>query len=140
MTNLCRIPLVLLPFLLAAPIGAVKSQSAVPLPSGVKAVWDLENSYWEQTPTRERLCLNGLWRWQPSAESTSVPASGWGYFKVPGAWPGISDYMQKDCQTVFAHPDWKSTNLGRISAAWYQREITIPASWRGRKITLSAEY
>src|SRR2546423_4028326 len=128
MTNLCRIPLVLLPFLVAAPIGAVKSQSAVPLPSGVKAVWDLESAYREQTPTRERVCLNGLWRWQPGSEGgAAIPGGGWGYFKVPGCWPGITDYMQKDCQTVYAHSEWKSTNLASVRSAWYQREITIPA-------------
>ena len=47
--------------------------------------------------------------------------------------------MQKDCQTVFAHPAWKDAKLGDITAAWYQREIAIPADWAGRRITLCAE-
>ena len=47
--------------------------------------------------------------------------------------------MQKDCQTVFAHPAWKGAKLGDITAAWYQREIAIPADWAGRRITLYAE-
>src|SRR6266516_2166203 len=102
---------------------AARAEAATPdsvLPSGVKAVWDLQNAYREQTPTRERVCLNGLWRWQPAGEAGAVPESEWGYFKVPGCWPGIQDYMQKDCQTVFPHPEWKSANLGSISSAWYQ--------------------
>jgi hypothetical protein len=33
----------------------------------VTAVWDLEKAYRESTPTRERLGINGLWRWQPAA-------------------------------------------------------------------------
>ena len=69
-----------------------------------------------------------------------MPADQWGYFKVPGCWPGITDYMQKDCQTVFAHPAWKDEKLGGVTAAWYQREITVPQAWAGRRIALTAEY
>jgi beta-galactosidase len=118
--------------------------SVVSLPAGVIAVWDLTKAYRESTSTRERVCLNGLWQWQPAAENkeseASVPAGQWGWFKVPGCWPGITDYMQKDCQTVFAHPAWKSQKLAGISAAWYQRQITIPSEWTNRRVTLSAEY
>ena len=78
---------------------------------------------------------------QPAeARSETVPADGWGYFKVPASWPGISDYMQKDCQTLFRNPTWKEANLGAIHAAWYQRQITIPGAWAGRRITLAFEY
>jgi len=120
--------------------GAQVAEPAV-LPPGVKAVWDLDKSQRETTPTRERISINGLWRWQPSADqAASVPPDGWGYFKVPGSWPGISDYMQKDCQSVFAHDSWSEVKLGAISAAWYQREIEIPAAWSGRRIVLSVDY
>ena len=111
------------------------------LPSGVKPVWDLAKAYRETTPTRERVCINGLWQWQPAEpQSAQVPADGWGYFKVPGCWPGLGDYMQKDCQTVHAHPRWKSVKLGSVTAAWYQREIVIPKEWTGRRIALTLEY
>ena len=42
-------------------------QAEVALPDGVKAVWDLDKAYREKSPTRKRVCLNGLWRWQPGA-------------------------------------------------------------------------
>jgi beta-galactosidase/beta-glucuronidase len=113
----------------------------VSLPGGVKAVWDIEKADRQKTPTRERVCLNGLWQWQPAGDAAdAVPAGRWGYFKVPGCWPGITDYMQKDCQTLFADPSWKNEKLSSITAAWYKREITIPADWAGRRISLSAEY
>ena len=94
------------------------------------------NAYRETTPTRERVCLNGLWRWQPATETVTdrVPPGNWGYFKVPGSWPGITDYMQKDCQTVHAHPAWQDDSLDGVATAWYEREITIPAEWDGRRI------
>src|ERR1044071_4538890 len=61
------------------------AQQAVLLPDGVKTVWDLGKAQRETTPTRERICLNGLWRWQPGeAQSQQPPAGEWGYFKVPG--------------------------------------------------------
>jgi beta-galactosidase len=113
----------------------------VQLPAGIKAVWNLDQAYRETTPTRERLCLNGLWRWQPAGnDAATVPAENWGFFKVPGPWPGRSDWMQKDCQTAYPHPTWKDTQLADISAAWYQREITIPPEWAGRRIALQADY
>ena len=114
---------------------------AAPLPNGVRAVWDLSAAHREATPTRERVCINGLWRWQPAdAKSDRVPADNWGYFKVPGSWPGSTNYMQKDCQTVHAHPSWEEQNLRSITTAWYQRQITVPDTWTGRRIAVYAEY
>jgi hypothetical protein len=67
------------------------------LPSGVQAVWDGDKAFRETTNTRERICVNGLWRWQPAGvEPGKLPAGNWDYFKVPGCWPGITDYMQKE--------------------------------------------
>lgn len=118
----------------------VRGQAVVPLPARVKAVWDLDKAWREATPTRERVCLNGLWRWQPTAAADTPPEEGWGYFKVPGPWPGITDYLQKDSQAVYAHPAWTGQKLGGVTAAWYQREIEVPAGWAGRRIALSLEY
>jgi hypothetical protein len=131
--------LALTPYLRA---GQADSTDA-PLAGGVKAAWELGKAWRETTETRERICVNGLWRWQPadaSAERDGVPAGAWGYFKVPGCWPGIADYLQQDCQTLYPHPSWKGRKLGEVSAAWYQREIEVPAGWDGRRITLSVEY
>ena len=126
----------------AAPQGAAApDEAAVRLPDGVEAVWGLDKAYRQATTTRERIWINGLWRWQPAgADADAVPAGGWGYFKVPGCWPGITDYMQKDCQTVFAHPSWKDGRLGDVTAAWYQREITVPAAGPAAASRSRAEY
>jgi hypothetical protein len=121
--------------------GVGEEQSAASLPPGVKAVWELSKAYRQTTPTREQICINGLWRWQPAeAKSDQVPAGNWGYFKVPGCWPGITDYMQKDSQMVHAHPSWGTRRLGEVTAAWYERQIAIPANWAGRRIALRIEY
>jgi hypothetical protein len=121
--------------------GWARAQSEVSLPSSVKIVWDREKAWHEITPTRERVCLNGLWCWQPGkADAEAVPAGSWGAFKVPAAWPGRGDYMMKDSMSLFRHDSWKDVNLGAVSAAWYQREFCIPKEWAGRKIVLQASY
>ncbi len=95
--------------------GVRADEFAAPLPAGVKAVWDLDQAHHETTPTRERFCINGLWRWQPAGPKLErPPVKSWGYFKVPGCWPGITDYMQKDSQTLYRHPDWKNARLAGL--------------------------
>ncbi|MCL2744908.1 MAG: hypothetical protein FWE67_13770, partial [Planctomycetaceae bacterium] len=115
------------------------------LPDGVKAVWDLDKAHKETTATREKVSINGLWRWQPVGDGARAggirpPTDNWGYFKVPGSIPGITDWMQKDSQQVHAHPNWKNTQLRSVTKAWYQREIEIPANWKKRRILLQADY
>jgi len=49
------------------------------LPEGVTAVWDIAKAHRQTTPTRERICINGLWRWQPAETKTDqVPTGNWG--------------------------------------------------------------
>lgn len=58
------------------------------LPPGVVVRWDPESAYREETPTRERLCLNGLWNFHPAGaafEALPPAGSGWGWLKVPGS-------------------------------------------------------
>jgi hypothetical protein len=142
MRSLLEQSFVIIAFIFASGVpGVCRDGTAVPLPKGVSAVWDVEKAYRQSTPTRERICINGLWQWQPADEDkNTVPAERWGYFKIPGSWPGITDYMQKDCQTVHTHPIWKGRNLRSITRAWYQRHITIPTEWMDRRITIHTEY
>jgi len=119
--------------------GAAAQQGAdAPLPAGVRAVWDVGKAYREATPTRERICINGLWRFKPAQSADEpVPTGGWGYVKVPGAWPRGNSY---DKQRLYPHPSWQGQNLAQINQAWHQRTIPIPPAWAGRRITVSTEY
>jgi beta-galactosidase/beta-glucuronidase len=110
------------------------AQSEAPLPEGVKTVWDLACAWRATTPTREKICINGLWRAQPAADAKNdtVPSEKWGFVKVPGSWNGSG-------QTAYPHAGWKGQALKDVNALWYQREITIPNEWAGRRIAVSAD-
>jgi beta-galactosidase len=124
----------------AGNLAACPGGDEVELPDNVSLVWDIETADREATAMRERICINGLWRWQPDERDGMTPPEGsWGFFKVPGCWPGITDYMQKDCQTVRVNSAWRDVRLAAVRAAWYQREITLPAAWAGRRVTLAVE-
>ena len=117
-----------------------QDQPAVALPDGVKAVWDLSKAYHETTPARERICINGLWQWQPVKErSEQTPTGNWGYCKVPGPWATTWNRAEES-QVNYPNPSWKSLNLKSVQMAWYQREIEIPKDWAGRRITVDAQY
>src|SRR5579863_8284235 len=95
------------------------AQNAVQLPEGVKAVWDQSRAWRETTPTRERISLNGLWRWQP-APKPALPAGGWGYLRVPEPWPAGNPRSTSSPtgRLFYPHPDWAKTSLRSVTAAW----------------------
>jgi hypothetical protein len=113
-------------------LAAAQESADVRLPAGVKAVWDMDKAYREATPARERVCINGLWRFKPAGSYTEgVPdaGTGWGYFKVPGPWPGKGGQGQ----TIYATAPW-GDRLASLDAVWYARDITVPQQWQGRRI------
>ncbi|MGD0090355.1 MAG: hypothetical protein ABSE73_10595 [Planctomycetota bacterium] len=123
-------------------------EDAVLLPEGVKAVWSVEKAHREATPTRERICVNGLWRFQPAPPDVRKPAPGealppaapptgkWGYFKVPGSWPGARGMGAGETQRGYPHPGWTPND----QICWYQREINLPANWKGRDIFIDINW
>ena len=124
-----------------SPPSISSARGNVCLPPGVKAVWDLNKAYRETTPTRERICINGLWQWKPVKKmAQGIPADGWGYLKVPGPWPGTRHWMHRESQAHYPHPDWRNEDLSQYNMAWYQREISIPKDWADRRISVSIEY
>jgi len=124
----------------AAPQIAGRAAAGGELPPGVKAVWDLAKAYRESTATRERLSINGLWRWQPAGrEGDAAPDGGWGYLRVPESWPDGAQ-GPGDTTLFFRHPDWVKKDLAGVTAAWQQREVTVPGEWSGRRIKLSTAY
>jgi hypothetical protein len=124
------------------------AQDAVELPAGVTAEWNLEKAFRETTATRERICINGLWRWQPAPLEQKKPAPGetlaaavppttkWGYFKVPGAWPGAHGMSADETQRCYRHPGSAQND----QVCWYQREINLPAGWKDREVFIDINW
>lgn len=114
----------------------------VPPPGGLtrEAVFSLTDAEHVTTPSRERICLNGLWQFRPVLQKEELAAlppegSGWGYFKIPGAWPTTTNGMCFYLSPLLLN----EIDLQTLNSAWYRREIEIPAEWDGRNIVLSAD-
>ena len=69
-----------------------------------------------------------------------MPARAGATSKCPAAGRGSPTTCRRTARRSIAHPSWKDEKLGGVTAAWYQREITIPSEWAGRRIALAAEY
>jgi len=115
-----------------------------PLPPGADAEPEPIADAWRQTTaTRERVCLNGLWRFRPvlTNEADSVvppPGDCWGWFKVPGMWPHGEWTPENGVQQVWLAP-WLEERVGLrgVEQAWYIRRFKIPDAWKGRRLMLT---
>ena len=115
-----------------------------PLP-GQAELWDVSDAERLRTATRDRLCLNGLWQFQPVKEPDGrVPApSEYGYyFKVPGIWPGFDGWGQPGSDQRIVRPDGSDSGLkaADIEYAWYRRTFAVPKEWKGRKLILELSF
>lgn len=109
------------------------------LPPRVVVRWDAESAFRQETPTRGRLCINGLWQFHPDGEGHETPpppGSGWGWLKAPASWvPGSG-------VNPIAPDIWEAEEglqPARSLVAWYRREVEVPAPWQGRRLFLAAD-
>lgn len=84
------------------------------------------------TATRERVSLNGIWRFRPDAAAT------WHYLRVPGSWhPGERFKVRSvDGKTVTSINE---VALKAVADAWYERTFELPAGWRDQRIVLGID-
>ena len=95
------------------------------------------------SPTREQICLNGVWLFSPAVGSSlqNPPKSetGWGRIRVPGSWLESSWPRSLGAELMAGKGDQWSEGLQAdktISRAWFQRPLDIPSSWTGKRIAL----
>lgn len=110
-----------------------------PAPVPVQELWSAQKAWKQETATRGRLCINGLWQLHPQGEKYASPppsGTGWGWIKVPGGWAPGSGIQP------LGPPIWEADEALKLSDAvvvWYRRKVDIPASWQGRRIFLYAD-
>lgn len=92
--------------------------------------------------TNNIIDLSGVWRFQLDPM---------GFGKTPGSelylsklteniyLPGTTDEGGKGIQNFVAHVDRLSRKFEYCGQAWYQREVEIPDSWKGKEVVLSLE-
>ena len=119
-------------------------------------------------PRDERIDLSGIWRFQTDPSDRGV-AERWfsrtltDGLRLPGsmaergkgddirvntAWTGLivdSSWFTDPAMARFREPGkvlvpfWLTPRKHYVGAAWYQRTVSIPGGWRGRRIMLSLE-
>ena len=113
----------------------------VPLPDGAPTdVWGLDDAWRQKTPTREKICLNGLWGFRPvlsdeTIESPPAPGNGWGWCKVPALWPSGRDGNEA-VQRFWIAALFAENAARNFNQAWYKRVITVPQTFSGKRIIL----
>jgi hypothetical protein len=87
-----------------------------------------------------RIPLAGTWRFQLDEENAGVGEK-WFAGKLADTilLPGTTDTNRKGTKTDYRPADRLARKWMWIGPAWYQREVTIPDSWAGRRITLFFE-
>ena len=123
------------------------SRGDAPPPNGLSLEenWSMDDAWRRTTSTREIVSLNGLWQFYPiltTETARRMPAehSGWGFFKVPGIWPGMGKKKNQPGDSTMVYgldaKRFPGGNPAALVSAWYRRTITIPDGWRNRRILL----
>jgi len=119
-----------------------QSRGDLPPPPEVPRPWDASAAWRQTSMTRERICLNGLWRFLPVLDDVPRNAPpkagvGWGWFKTPGLWPPVVEIESERAQEILLPDHRLSKWAGRaFDQAWLRRDVVVPATWTGRRILL----
>ena len=119
------------------------TKADAPLPEGAENnPWRLDDAWRQTTPTRGKICLNGLWGFRPvlakeAAERVPPVGDCWGWFKVPGIWPDAAGASAGGAQQVWLAP-WLEEHVTTktFQQAWYKRRIAVPPAWASRRLVL----
>ncbi|HEX8832803.1 MAG TPA: glycoside hydrolase family 2 TIM barrel-domain containing protein [Abditibacteriaceae bacterium] len=105
-----------------------------PWPSTVKTRWG-DEAVQVLSPRRSRVSLNGAWKFSPalsnSTQANAAPQKGWGYIQVPGSWRNTQHMLEGA-----SGPQWAALDINKLSGAWYERRIKIPADWNNSHISI----
>ncbi len=93
-----------------------------------------------RAPETSVISLAGEWRFQLDPKNEGVAAA---WFKTPLAdqikLPGTTDEQRKGTPNKKVELKHLTRVYPYVGAAWYQRDLDIPESWKGKRITLELE-
>lgn len=92
---------------------------------------------WPQRALGDRIQLPGMLTAQGFGDPISMATQWTGEIKP--AWFKDPFYRQFQTPDNFKMPFWLQPPRHYVGAAWYQRDLEIPAAWAGRRITLFLE-
>ena len=84
------------------------------------------------TATRERVSLNGIWRFRPADATT------WHYLRVPGSWHPRWGYTVRAAKGE-AVKAIDGSPLAKAQTAWYERTFALPAGWEKHRLILGID-
>ena len=91
--------------------------------------WDLDHAWKQETTTQEKICLNGLWKFQPELQFGKQPAENeWAYLRVPGEWLGswadfcFKFYGAENCSWIKDMNNWRVN--GPKQEQWEGKDLT----------------
>lgn len=95
-----------------------------------------------ESPLRATVCLNGAWRFRPVAADEGALEAEWGWAAVPGSWHRLPTWERPGLMTTHRGPVWNAFLADRQTwtTADYERELTVPADWAGRRVELDLAY
>jgi beta-galactosidase len=87
--------------------------------------------------TRSQIVLNGLWKFMPGqGPAEQAPTQdGWGLMPVPGSW-GVGSWKGSLPRLAKAGQGEQWTEVEESPQAWYERDVAVPAAWKGRAVLL----
>ncbi len=112
-----------------------------------RPLWDLAGACRETSPTRERICLNALWRFQLTETDQRPKPESWSHLAVPGRYAGQengcadSAFQLRDDQ--LKPVPFKNGSLvwgGKLGHdfrnAWFERSFKADPSWKDKSVLL----
>ena len=126
-------------YISGGPVAAQQTQEAnAVLPAGISLNWEQIN---DETinPKRTQVSLDGIWRFMPAVEGVMEPPQlGWNYIRVPGNWQRADGHARNSESSPLLGTGlpWTDYNGSKVDLAWYERQVPIPADWKGRTLSL----
>lgn len=121
-----------------APIWSL-AEETVPLPAGLKTHW-INLPVEHEGGQNARVVINGLWKFQPGdpEKPSAQPEDEWAWSWVPGSWQRRPNWNEPGIVVDGNSKLWKRfvKEHRKWPLGWYEREITVPVAWKGRRVFL----